>query len=189
VENELAMLKMLTGQHISKYIIYFNSLASCCDWGDSALWHQFYKGLPNYLKDEVSQGDGKPKTLLLCNKRPKTLMQDIGNGKPKLLAKTTPVNQRRLITSPPLITPTTTLARRMIRNPTKARSSKTLESNNKPLDPLRRTTYPASWTRVGSQPNKNTNVRWMTTFATSVAKAVIRSPNADSRTTLPKHVL
>jgi hypothetical protein len=38
-ENELAMLKMLAGQRISKYIIRFNSLASHCDWGDSALQH------------------------------------------------------------------------------------------------------------------------------------------------------
>jgi hypothetical protein len=37
VENELAMLKMLTGQRISEYIVHFNSLASHCDWGDSAL--------------------------------------------------------------------------------------------------------------------------------------------------------
>jgi hypothetical protein len=38
-ENELATLKMLTGQCISKYIICFNSLATCCDWGDSTLQH------------------------------------------------------------------------------------------------------------------------------------------------------
>jgi hypothetical protein len=56
---------MLTGQCISEYLIHFNSLASRCDWGDSALWHWFYKGLPSHLKDEVSQGDSKPKTLLL----------------------------------------------------------------------------------------------------------------------------
>jgi hypothetical protein len=83
-----------------------------------------------------------------CDKRPKTLMQDIGNGKPKSLAKTTLENQRRPMTSPPPVTttttmrvhptttPTITLARRTTRSLTKARSSKTLESNNKPLDPL-----------------------------------------------------
>jgi hypothetical protein len=37
VENELVMLKMLTGQHISEYIVCFNSLATCCDWGNSTL--------------------------------------------------------------------------------------------------------------------------------------------------------
>jgi hypothetical protein len=90
-------------------------------------------------------------------------MQDIGNGKPKSLTKTTLENQRRPTTSPPPITPTTTTtrvhptttptitpARRMTRSPTKARSRKTPESNNKPPDPLRRMTCPVSWTRVAS---------------------------------------
>jgi hypothetical protein len=64
-ENELATIKMLTGQRISEYIVRFNSLASRCDWGDAPLRHRFYNGLPNRLKDEVSRGDGKPKTLHL----------------------------------------------------------------------------------------------------------------------------
>jgi hypothetical protein len=68
-ENELATLKMLTGQCISKYIICFNSLASRCDWGDSALRHRFYEGLPNCLKDEVLRGNSKPKTLLLMRQK------------------------------------------------------------------------------------------------------------------------
>jgi hypothetical protein len=67
-ENELATLKML-GQRISKYLIRFNSLASRCDWGDSALRHRFYEGLPSHLKDEVSRGDSKPKTLLLMRQK------------------------------------------------------------------------------------------------------------------------
>jgi hypothetical protein len=53
-QNELATLKMLTSQRISEYLIHFNSLASRCDWGDSALRHRFYEGLPSRLKDEVS---------------------------------------------------------------------------------------------------------------------------------------
>jgi hypothetical protein len=36
-ENELATLKMLTGQRISEYIVRFNSLASRWDWGDAPL--------------------------------------------------------------------------------------------------------------------------------------------------------
>jgi hypothetical protein len=36
-ENELATLKVLTCQHISKYIVRFNSLASCCNWGNAPL--------------------------------------------------------------------------------------------------------------------------------------------------------
>jgi hypothetical protein len=53
-ENELAALKMPTGQHISEYIVCFNSLASCCDWGNAPLQHHFYDGLLNCLKDKVS---------------------------------------------------------------------------------------------------------------------------------------
>jgi hypothetical protein len=97
-----------------------------------------------------------------CDERPKTPTQDIGNGKPKSLMKTTLENQRRPTTSHPPTTPTTTTrvhltttptttpARRMTRSPTKARNSKTPESNNKPPDLLQRMTYPASWTRVAS---------------------------------------
>jgi hypothetical protein len=68
-KNKLATLKMLTGQHISKYIIHLNPLASCCNWGDSPLWDHFYDRLSNCLKDEISWGDGKPKTLHLMWKK------------------------------------------------------------------------------------------------------------------------
>jgi hypothetical protein len=99
-------------------------------------------------------------------------MQDIGSKKWSLLKKTILAKWRRPMTSPPpttlttttmrvhlttttmrvhlTTTQTTTPARRMTRNPTKARSSKTLESNSKPPDPLQRTTCPESWTQVAS---------------------------------------
>jgi hypothetical protein len=76
---------------------------------------------------------------------PRTPTQDIGNRKLSLLMKTIWENQRRLTINPPTTTimqvhPTTTLttilARRTTRSPTKARSSRTLESNSKPLDLL-----------------------------------------------------
>jgi hypothetical protein len=55
-----------SSQCITEYIVPFNSLAPCCDWGDAALHHQFYEGLLNPLKDKVSQGDNsKPRTLNL----------------------------------------------------------------------------------------------------------------------------
>ena len=41
----------------------FNSLASTLRWGDAALRHRFYEGLPARLKDEICRGDGKPATL------------------------------------------------------------------------------------------------------------------------------
>jgi hypothetical protein len=57
---------MTSSQHITEYIVRFNSLAPCCDWGDAALRHWFYEGLPNHLKDKVSRGDdSKPRTLNL----------------------------------------------------------------------------------------------------------------------------
>jgi hypothetical protein len=65
-ESELVSLKMTSGQHITEYTVYFNSLAPHCDWSNTALCHQFYKGLLNHLKDKVSQGDDdKPRTLNL----------------------------------------------------------------------------------------------------------------------------
>jgi hypothetical protein len=53
-ESELVSLKMISGQHITEYIVRFNSLAPHCDWGDATLRHWFYEGLPNHLKDKVS---------------------------------------------------------------------------------------------------------------------------------------
>jgi hypothetical protein len=53
-ESELVSLKMTSGQHITEYIVRFNSLAPCCNWGDAALCYQFYEGLLNCLKDKVS---------------------------------------------------------------------------------------------------------------------------------------
>jgi hypothetical protein len=61
---------MKESQCITDYIVQFNNLAACCNWGDAALCYQFYSGFPSHLKDEVSKGEtGKPKTLpLMCLK-------------------------------------------------------------------------------------------------------------------------
>jgi len=64
VESELVNLQMKDSQRISEYLVRFNSLAVRCSWGESALRHRFYDGLPSRLKDDVSRGDGKPKDLL-----------------------------------------------------------------------------------------------------------------------------
>ena len=64
VESKLVKLWMKDSQHISEYLVRFNSLAVRCSWGKSALRHRFYDGLPSHLKDDVSHGDGKPKDLL-----------------------------------------------------------------------------------------------------------------------------
>jgi hypothetical protein len=60
---QLKQLNMHKGQHINKYVVEFQRLASqVCGWGDGALHHQFYNGLPARIKDEISHM-GKPTTL------------------------------------------------------------------------------------------------------------------------------
>jgi len=64
---------MCEGQHINKYVVEFQQLASQVrGWGDGALHHQFYNGLPAHIKDKISHM-GKPATLLEF----KTLAQTI----------------------------------------------------------------------------------------------------------------
>jgi hypothetical protein len=44
---------MKHGDRIATYIIEFNQLALLTQWGNSALWHQFYEGLPRQIKDDM----------------------------------------------------------------------------------------------------------------------------------------
>ena len=54
---------MKDGQWINKYIVEFNRIASQIQgYREGALWHHFYNGLPNCIKDEVSR-IGKNSTL------------------------------------------------------------------------------------------------------------------------------
>ena len=62
MENELKALWMKDNQWMVKYLVDFNHLAARVTWCDSTLQHQLYKGLLNWIKDEVSQ-IGKPSTL------------------------------------------------------------------------------------------------------------------------------
>jgi hypothetical protein len=62
-ENAIGRLRMKDSARITSYIVEFNSLAILLSWGDAALRHRFYEGLPPRLKDDVSRGDGKPATL------------------------------------------------------------------------------------------------------------------------------
>ena len=54
---------MKDNQRISKYLVWFNSLAVRSPWGEAALRYRFYDGLPPRLKDGISKGDGKPQSL------------------------------------------------------------------------------------------------------------------------------
>ena len=61
-EHDLEKLEMSDNQRIAKYITQFNRLATQVGWGHEALRYQFYKGLPDRLKDRISEV-GKPKDL------------------------------------------------------------------------------------------------------------------------------
>ena len=62
-EHQLNHLQMKDGHRVTRYIMDFNQLASQVrGYGDGALQHYFYTGLPDQIKDELSQ-IGKPWTL------------------------------------------------------------------------------------------------------------------------------
>ncbi|KAG6329489.1 hypothetical protein ID866_9599 [Astraeus odoratus] len=55
-KNQLDHLQMKDGQHINKYAVEFNRLASQVHgYGDGALYHYFYSSLPDHIKDEICQ--------------------------------------------------------------------------------------------------------------------------------------
>ena len=61
-ESELEHLHMKDNQRITKYLVDFSRLAAICQWGEPALRHQFYRGLPARIKDEIARV-GKPHLL------------------------------------------------------------------------------------------------------------------------------
>src|SRR5260370_1787936 len=62
VEAKLHHLFMNHDTHLMEYLVCFNTLATCINWGDGALHFQFYDGLPNCLKDKITIL-GKPDNL------------------------------------------------------------------------------------------------------------------------------
>src|SRR3954447_6605954 len=61
-EFELKRLQMKDNHHITKFLIDFNRVSALTGWGNSALRHQFYRGMPPRIKDEMARV-GKPTTL------------------------------------------------------------------------------------------------------------------------------
>ena len=61
-EDQLDRLRMRDNQRILKYNVEFTRLTSRVHWGDSALRHRYYVGLPDRIKDVLAQ-QPKPKTL------------------------------------------------------------------------------------------------------------------------------
>ena len=66
-EHQLDHLSMKDHHRVNKYLVEFNRYASQVKgYGEGALRHMFYNGLPDQIKDEVSRV-GKPHTLFeLC---------------------------------------------------------------------------------------------------------------------------
>src|SRR6201999_4576381 len=54
-EEELDQLRMKENHHILRYNVDFNRLAAYVPWGNAALCHRYYKGLPDRIKDLLSQ--------------------------------------------------------------------------------------------------------------------------------------
>ncbi|KAG6326890.1 hypothetical protein ID866_12199 [Astraeus odoratus] len=55
-EHELDCLRMKENQCINKYVVEFNCIAlQLQGYGDGTLHHHFYTGLPDHIKDEISQ--------------------------------------------------------------------------------------------------------------------------------------
>ncbi|KAG6325910.1 hypothetical protein ID866_13179, partial [Astraeus odoratus] len=63
-EHQLDNLSMKDGSRINKYIVEFNCLATQVrGYGEGALCHMFYNGLPDHIKDEIAHV-GKPPRLV-----------------------------------------------------------------------------------------------------------------------------
>ena len=60
--EELENLKMTNNHHITKYNIEFTRLATLTGWNDMVLYHRYYKGLPDQIKDILATTT-KPATL------------------------------------------------------------------------------------------------------------------------------
>jgi hypothetical protein len=62
----LENLSMNSRDKLTTYNVEFMRLSSELTWGDDTLCYRFYKGLPDRLKDQISEMPaGKPKTLVL----------------------------------------------------------------------------------------------------------------------------
>src|SRR5271154_5984655 len=61
-EDLLDNLRMKDGHKLLKYNVEFQRLSTKVDWGDSALCHRYYSGLPDRIKD-VLQNQAKARSL------------------------------------------------------------------------------------------------------------------------------
>jgi len=62
-EHQLCRLSMTDTQCVNKYVVEFDCIGcQVCSYGDGALQHLFYQGLPDCIKNEISY-IGKPSAL------------------------------------------------------------------------------------------------------------------------------
>jgi hypothetical protein len=61
-------MHMRDNQCTSDYLVCFSRLALCCSWGEPALKYRFYKGLPPWIKDDLSKSK-KPWTLQVLKQK------------------------------------------------------------------------------------------------------------------------
>jgi hypothetical protein len=52
-EDRIRLCRMKHGDWIATYVIEFDQLVLLTQWGDPALWHQFFEGLPHRIKDDM----------------------------------------------------------------------------------------------------------------------------------------
>jgi Retrotransposon gag protein len=67
-KHELTNLCIRDNQCVSDYLVRFSGLALHCSWGEPALRYRFYKGLPPWIKDELSKTE-KPRTLQVLKQK------------------------------------------------------------------------------------------------------------------------
>ncbi|KAF7328942.1 Retrotransposon nucleocapsid protein [Mycena venus] len=74
-EGAIQQCWMKSSDRITTYIVAFDHLAAITGWGDRALRHQFYEGLPNRIKDELvhhTYVNNLPSRRLLVGSMPST---------------------------------------------------------------------------------------------------------------------
>src|ERR1700730_3696536 len=55
VEAEIDHLRMKDSHRVTKYNVEFNCLSTGLHWDEAALCHNYYRGLPNQIKDEIAR--------------------------------------------------------------------------------------------------------------------------------------
>ena len=68
-EASLENLRMRKNQWMTKYLVEFNWLAACVQWGDTPLCRQLYNGFPLWIYFEGSTSSMRATVLLqtVCN--------------------------------------------------------------------------------------------------------------------------